>query len=119
MTANTSESSFIVYRAAAIEISVEQMSLEGFSAECPPGQTKGSSGICCPYNPESKVSGGALCVAEFAVIVGAIVWGARWGLDAKKYPPCPMPGGPLPYCIVYSLSFSHYNWQKGCVCPRR
>jgi len=44
----------------------------------------GSSGICCPYNPKSKVSGVALCTAENTDINGKIVKNAYAGLDTMR-----------------------------------
>lgn len=120
MTEDTSVPYFLVYRDAAIVATIDQPSAEGYSSGCSPEQKqRPQTGVCCPNSPMSGYAAGPACLAEHAVIVGAVVWGTRWGMDAKAYPPCPVPGGPMGYCVGYSTNYSHTTWTKGCMCPSK
>lgn len=114
-TADTSESSFIVYRADAIAIPTAQT--DSRASGCLSGYKLSvrETGVCCPDNG-MKDGATMVCLAEHMAIAGAIVWGVRWGIDARKYPKCPYNGGPLPYCTMYSIRYSHTSWKAGCEC---
>ena len=95
LEANTSEaaneSSFIVYRSAAIH-TIAEITLEGLGADCPSGQIKGSAGICCPnQGMHSYAAAKAVCLAEHVVLVGMFIWDYRLKLDKKAYPPVRWP----------------------------
>ena len=111
------DSSFVVFRQAA-DLIPDQTVLEGNSGGCPPGQRKGSSGRCCPDSGDSFATSTSLCMLEMVAIFGHALWGARYGIDAGKFPKCSgyVPGH-VGYCMYYSLCFSHYKWMAGCNCP--
>jgi len=115
-SADPFESSFLVYRADAIAIPTGQTDFR--ASTCPPGYKLSirETGVCCPDNGMEGGLATMACTAEFMAIAGAIVWGARWGIDARKYPKCPYSGGPLPYCAMYSERYSHTSWKPGCEC---
>ena len=108
-------SSFVIYRDAALVV------------EVPPYDTtdevigKRGDGAECPHNGLNDwFKARQMCTNEFvAMFVGAIVWGARWGIDAGKHPYCPILGGPLGYCTRYRFRFSPHVWVTGCLCPTK
>ncbi len=106
------ESWFVVYQDAvlAIDVPVENGAVD-FAQQ--------GDGAECPNSPMDKSSASAACTGEFAAIVGGIIWGTRWGIDAGKHPYCPIPFGPFGYCIEYSKRFSHTVWVSGCECPTK
>ena len=125
-TAEALRSTFLIYRDDAIAITTGETVAESLNDGCPSGQKKGSSGNCCPNSPDPLLKAVLTCTIGFVAIVGAALWGARWGLDANSYPPCRVIRSgsglnvlksPMAYCQVYAATYSHYNWQKGCVCP--
>jgi len=119
-SADPLESSFIVYRDQAIVIP-DQRALTSHGS-CPPGQYPGHSGACCPNSPMGKTAAGAICTTEFVAIIGAIVWGVRSRIDRKEFAYCEKyccgPAHITFYCVNYSSLFSHWKWQRGCVCPQ-
>jgi len=112
------ESSFFVHRDAA-EYIQSQTILEGFRGGCPSGTKIGHAGICCPHFPNTKSTSNVICRREFKQINGAVFWGARRALDSKEYPPCKIRNGPWGYCLMYTMTWDHWNWQKGCLCPQK
>ncbi len=120
-SADPVELSFLVIRVAAVSIPNETY-LERSRAGCPPGQKMGNAGICCPHRIDPYTKARDICVLDFIIPFGAIIWTARYASDARKYPPCLVrdPFGilsPYEYCVRYTSMYAADIWSRGCVCP--
>ena len=120
-SADPVEHFFLVIRVAAVSIPNETY-LERSRAGCPPDQKMGNAGICCPHRIDPYTKARDICVLDFIIAFGAIIWTARYASDAHKYPPCRYVGpfgipSPYVYCISYKSTYAVDRWSMGCVCP--